>query len=490
MCRDVISRAHSALVGAAIRLGECMGLHRDPTEYNHPPVETHVRRLIWYQLCFLDLRTAEVQGPRAFIRREDFSTRFPLNLDDAALAAGDSDAQTWTDMTFARIRFECQEMIRVVFIDQIRLEKKSISVTHALGKVESFRRAMYAKYGPLFSGPQQTPIQRAAAVMMSLLINRLYILLLHRYHLGVTVRIPDRLLQVILNRGTQHLEDAIELETRPDLQRWEWYSRAYHNYHTALLLLLEVYQHPMRREADRIWRCLDYVYETPSDPFHQGITRQELLQHRERKARMILSRLRDRISVYRVMRKMKYTPVMAASNLADLYPGGDRIRVEEAAAPISAASDAAGDISPGESPPMTFSTLLPSHDVQARVRQNRARNTRSVTEQVPHLLAYQPLSASVDYSAAQATFPPPDSLNRDVRGRSTESEATHSSDSGHGLWFMPGVADASAGTATARRSYPLALSSPPTTDDLPMLDIDWVCWSFFVFVITIFTSAL
>ncbi|PGH04644.1 hypothetical protein AJ80_08478, partial [Polytolypa hystricis UAMH7299] len=61
MCRQEISRAHSTLVGTAIRLAECMGFHRDPEEYGLGAIETHVRRMIWYQICYLDLRTSEMQ---------------------------------------------------------------------------------------------------------------------------------------------------------------------------------------------------------------------------------------------------------------------------------------------------------------------------------------------------------------------------------------------------------------------------------------------
>lgn len=463
------------MVGTAIRLAECMGLHRDPAEYNHPPVETHVRRLIWYQLCFLDLRTAEVQGPRPFIRQEDYSTQFPLNLDDAALTTGKSDdAQEWTDMTFARIRFECQEMIRTVYMDQIRLERKTISVTQALGKIESFRKSMGAKYGPMLNGPQQTPIQRAAAVMMSLMINRLYILLLHRYHNNVTVKIPDRLRQVILSTGTQHLEDAIELETSPELQRWNWYSRAYHNYHTALLLLMEVYYHPMRREADRIWRCLDYVYETPPDPLQPGMTRQELVEHRERKARMILTQLRDRMSVYRAIRKMKYPPAMADSHISlvtaasrnQLGPHAEESTQDDADRALStrAASHADERTDTVPAPSAVFSTFFPGLDVQARVRQKRRTN------QVP---TYQPFNAPVDYHQPLQPSPQPlpaqANLNRDVRSPGMESEGPGSSDlGGHKPWFLPG---AEAPTGTATRAV--------TSEDLPMLDINWVCIHFF-----------
>lgn len=107
LCRSEVSRTHSALAGTAIRLAECMGLHRDGSYYGLDAVEIHVRRLVWYQLCFLDIRTCESAGPRPQIRREDFDTEFPLNVDDADLESPDPptrDAERWTDMTFTRMR--------------------------------------------------------------------------------------------------------------------------------------------------------------------------------------------------------------------------------------------------------------------------------------------------------------------------------------------------------------------------------------------------
>lgn len=105
--------------------------------------------------------------------------------------------------------------------------------------------------------------------------------------------LSDRLRQIILTSGTQVLEDAIELETSPVLERWAWYAGAYQQYHTALLLVLEVFAHPMRKEADRIWKCLDYVFEVPPH------------LPRDQKARLILAELRDKLNVYRDIRKIR-----------------------------------------------------------------------------------------------------------------------------------------------------------------------------------------
>jgi hypothetical protein len=306
MCRNEMSRAHSALVGTALRIAQCMGLHRDPSEYGLPPLESHVRRMVWYQLCFLDIRTCEAQGPRPTVRKDDFDTRYPLNINDGDLMQPTVKESTqWTDMTFSRMRFECNEMHRVIWVDRLRLEKKQISLTHVLGKIENFRKAMDDKYLPMFD--ENIPIHRNAHLVMDVLVSRMYIMVLHRYHNSVSVRIPDRLRQVILTTGTKQMEDAIQLETAPDLQLWAWYTGAYQQYHTAFLLLVEVFSYPMRREADRIWNCLDYIFET--NPAHP----------RAQKARLIITELRDKSGVFRNIRKVR-APVSMMQRLYQKPP--------------------------------------------------------------------------------------------------------------------------------------------------------------------------
>src|SRR5690606_20078405 len=82
LCRAEVSRAITILLGAAIRMAECIGLHRDGEVFGFNPVDTHVRRLLWHQLCVLDIRTAEAHGPRPSIRREDYDTRLPANCNE------------------------------------------------------------------------------------------------------------------------------------------------------------------------------------------------------------------------------------------------------------------------------------------------------------------------------------------------------------------------------------------------------------------------
>ncbi|KAI9053356.1 hypothetical protein LZ554_002315 [Drepanopeziza brunnea f. sp. 'monogermtubi'] len=166
LCRAEMSRAHSALLGAAIRMAECMGLHRDGQTYGMNPLETHVRRLVWHQLCFLDIRTCEAQGPRPTIRRDEFDTKLPLNVNDTDLqCTGNAPvgADQWTDVTFSLIRFEINEMIRTIWIDRPRIERRKISLTAVLSKIETFRSNMAARYDHLID--ESIPLQKCAKIV-------------------------------------------------------------------------------------------------------------------------------------------------------------------------------------------------------------------------------------------------------------------------------------------------------------------------------------
>jgi hypothetical protein len=280
-------------------MAECMGLHRDGDFYGLNPLETHVRRLIWHQLCFLDIRTCEAQGPRPTIRRDDFDTKLPLNIDDTELhTSGKSPCgmDRWTDATFTIIRFEINEMMRTIWVDRPRIERRKISLTAVLSKIETFRRNMAAKYDHLID--ERVPLHRCAKMVKSLLIARLHVMTLHRYHTSVSQTMPERLRQIMLNTGTILLENAVALEIMPEVRSWKWYVGAYNQYHTAFLLLIELFFYPHRKEADRIWPCLDYVFET------------DRTATRDVKARKIMRELQEKTTVYQEMRKMRAPPSM------------------------------------------------------------------------------------------------------------------------------------------------------------------------------------
>jgi hypothetical protein len=225
MCRNELSRAHSALVGTAVRLAECMGLHRDPQiVYGVGAREAHIRRILWCQLCFLDIRTTEAQGPRPLLKPDDFDSKIPLNVDDVDVSSTTTaqESNCWTDMTFSKIRFECIEMHRFIWVERSRLEEtKQGSLTYLLDKIESFRKSMEERYHPMLD--ETVPLQKAAKLVMTVLLLRMHMMVLHLYSSAVVSQVPERVHRTVVSTGTQQIEAALCLETDPTLRPWAWY---------------------------------------------------------------------------------------------------------------------------------------------------------------------------------------------------------------------------------------------------------------------------
>lgn len=181
LVRAEVSRAHSALVGTAVRLAECMGLHRDGSFYNMGPVEIHVRRILWHQLCFLDLHTGEATGPRPQIRRDDYDTKLPLNVNESDLTMSQpptEDKQCWTDSTFFRMRCEVTELRRAIWFDIPLIDRKKKTLSAVLLKTQKVRERMRDKYMTMLE--DSNPMHVAARHVFVIGVDGCFVQVLHR----------------------------------------------------------------------------------------------------------------------------------------------------------------------------------------------------------------------------------------------------------------------------------------------------------------------
>lgn len=248
-------------MGAAIRLAETIGLHRDGENFGFGPRDTHVRRLLWHQLCILDIRTAEAHGPRPSIRREDYDTKLPPNCDEEAIRPDGSPPESrehWTPMTFSLIRFEINEIMRVIWVDRRKLERRQMLLTEMLAKMEEFRKRTIEKYDGMLQ--DEDPYQRYTKLVMHLLLYKLYSLVLQPCHHSSNMELPQRLNNVVVMAGIMTIEISIQLENEVLFGDWAWYFGAYSQHQLALLLAIELQLRPADRDTARIWPCLDYVF--------------------------------------------------------------------------------------------------------------------------------------------------------------------------------------------------------------------------------------
>jgi hypothetical protein len=141
----------------------------------------------------------------------------------------------------------------------------------------------------------------------------------------------------LIEAGVNQMENAIALETKPELAPWAWYKGAFNQYHSALLLLVEVYAYPMRKDAARIWKCLDYIFDIPP---HLSP---------KQKAELVITDLRDRMEVYHQMRKIKTTNQMEERVVA-LKEASNR---DSASPPSAFAEQGLSAVNPPQDPVMS-----------------------------------------------------------------------------------------------------------------------------------------
>lgn len=259
------------MVGALVRLAQCIGIHRlsHSSANSLTPLQRHVRSLLWYQICFLDFKTAEAQGPHPSIRADDFDISLPLNVDDDVFEFGSPSWQQhptsvngWSDVTLSLIRYECNEIHRLIFRGRIEMDRKHITLHDLRARVEARKRQIQSKYLQYLDAT--VPIQRYAGLVATLLMSRCDSMLLYRHlpqtSLQARSESENRLRDVLLTAALTTLEIGATLDTLPSLSPWAWYSTTYQQYHAVLLLLTELYRTPDLPRKERMATIIDHIF--------------------------------------------------------------------------------------------------------------------------------------------------------------------------------------------------------------------------------------
>lgn len=188
LCRAEISRSHAVYVAALIRLGRGAGLNRDASGPEMDPIDCQVRRLLWHQISFLELLTAEAQGPHPAVYHADFSTPLPLNIQDETLGrrnndsistSGWTDALPWTDATLSIIRSECCMLQRLVIGQRLRNQNGQTDLNTVQHLINVQKTRIERQY--LQNLDEAIPIQRCAKLIGQLFNARCDAILLHRH---------------------------------------------------------------------------------------------------------------------------------------------------------------------------------------------------------------------------------------------------------------------------------------------------------------------
>lgn len=71
-----------SLMGIAVRIGQRMGLHRDGSLLDLPPVKAEEKRRVWWHMQHMDIMLFQVLGCLSMTLYAEWDTKLPANLDD------------------------------------------------------------------------------------------------------------------------------------------------------------------------------------------------------------------------------------------------------------------------------------------------------------------------------------------------------------------------------------------------------------------------
>jgi hypothetical protein len=102
------------MLGLAFRIAQNMAIYRDGELFKLKPFDTELRRRLWYQLLFLDLRAAEARDCLSTVLQYD--TRLPMHINDSdifpEMTEHPKPATSLTDLTVPLMRYEAAKLGR------------------------------------------------------------------------------------------------------------------------------------------------------------------------------------------------------------------------------------------------------------------------------------------------------------------------------------------------------------------------------------------
>lgn len=261
------SRFCWTLTALAIRIAQSLGVHRDGEKFGLSPLETELRRRLWWHIHAIDIRSSEDYGCEPTLTDFSFDTKLPLNINDDDITADMKEAPAsrvgCTEMTFSLIKFEIGVTARRIQTTgpASLAAMKSKSILECRAKlVDTCRRRMEQRY--LQRCDFTVPIQFVSYYFSKLVLDKLW-LLIHNPRLSreaeqqVSPELRDKYFEISI----EVIEHSRILETHKDTERWVWLFRTYMQWHALVYVLSDLCTRPLGPLAERAWRVIDAVYK-------------------------------------------------------------------------------------------------------------------------------------------------------------------------------------------------------------------------------------
>lgn len=252
-----------------LRAAQCIGLHRDGTNFGISPLDCEIRRRLWHHILGSDARVAEDHGlsTSGFCGFPD--TKLPCNVDDrdldSSMNAAPVSKDRWTDMTLFLVAAETNECLQQV--SQISCtvssdDDKNTSLARLLATVKARINDRYLRHCD-----PNIPAQKAALFLGRVQMGKLEVLVRQQYLRGLSVEeSAARASEQTLLLACEAIEIGNEMQTDELLSNFHWLVWTYTPYHLLTYALWHLCVRPGEHSADRVWEVVNESFSLVDDP--------------------------------------------------------------------------------------------------------------------------------------------------------------------------------------------------------------------------------
>lgn len=264
------SRTAWSMTALIFHIAQAMGLHRDGASFGLRPLETEIRRRLWWHICLLDIRSSEYHGCEPIVHESMFDTRMPLNINDSDLTPDmtvpPAEREESTEMTFCLIRCEAMRIVwKTGYVPPAMRQAGQPAVGLSLAERASLAKDLQQRLQERYLKHCDTsrPFFQACVTVARLIIARNWLVVYYPYRQkdddGTNLPsspIRDQLFAV----SVKVLELSYELLTSPALAQWTWHSMTHVKWHAAAIVLSEICLRPPSQDCDRAWEYTQTLY--------------------------------------------------------------------------------------------------------------------------------------------------------------------------------------------------------------------------------------
>lgn len=265
-----------SLMAILVRVATKLKLNQDPENQGLSFLDCEYRRRLWWHICTLDARIAELNHSDPLIYERKCTSRFPISIPDADLdSVQDIDpkrsaTQHSPDMFSNLLRFEITYYMRTILFSEDFMEENGWPILPVDGKlsvIEYLEKVLEDKY--YRTCDCKTSTCRLAIASSRITVARLKLSTLLGEQ-GVSQLSKDEMDEVLAASAIV-LENLRTLRDDPSLSRWAWLSTPQAEWDAAAMCLSALLLVRSKTKAvTRAWTALNTFFvawkESSYDP--------------------------------------------------------------------------------------------------------------------------------------------------------------------------------------------------------------------------------